>query len=86
MERGSMEKLKYDIRLAKRRGFLRDSDRDAYLSSLPDVESKRNVGEEGPQESKASDAAPTPREPAGQPAAPAPPPASFGIPKPSDES
>jgi len=40
MERGSLDKLKYDSRLARRRDWIDEADELAYLESLPDVSSK----------------------------------------------
>lgn len=40
MERGSLEKLKYDSRLAGRRDWTSASDHAAYVESLPDVARK----------------------------------------------
>ena len=46
MERGSLDKLKYDNRLRRRQGWIDTRDDEAYLAELPDVGAKVHVGEE----------------------------------------
>lgn len=46
MERGSMEKLKFDKRLARRRGWLNSDESKAYADALPDVADKCWVEED----------------------------------------
>ncbi len=62
MERGSLDKLKYDNRLASRKGWIDTTDRDSFVDSLPDVGDKVAV----PEEPQATSGAPE------EPAAPAP--------------
>ncbi len=40
MERGSLEKLKFDKRLRRRQGWVSDRDIEDHLKSLPDVSDK----------------------------------------------
>lgn len=40
MERGSLDKLKQDSRLASRKGWIEEADREAFVNSLPDVSDK----------------------------------------------
>lgn len=46
MERGSMDNLKFDRRLSRRRGWHADGELKAHEDSLPDVSDKRFVPEE----------------------------------------
>lgn len=57
MERGSMEKLKFDKRLARRRGWVEESDLTTHVDGLPDVSDKRWLEErDGEQSGAAADA------------------------------
>ncbi len=51
MERGSMEKLKFDRRLSRRRDWVSESALDAHVETLPDVADKGTS-----EESEAADA------------------------------
>ena len=64
MERGSMENLKFDKRLRKRRDWISPSDAEAYDAALPDVSDHRWVEETADEAS----AEPAPSSPAGVPA------------------
>ncbi len=66
MERGSLDKLKHDTRLASRKGWIDPADQDAFVDSLPDASDKIAVPEE-----PAAEAAPEPEAPAA-PAEPEP--------------
>jgi len=57
MERGSLDKLKYDNRLRRRQGWIDTRDDEAYLAELPDVGAKVHVGEEDSPPEAAFDAA-----------------------------
>ncbi|MDP6977896.1 MAG: hypothetical protein QF570_04740 [Myxococcota bacterium] len=80
MERGSLDKLKYDNRLASRKGWIDGTDRNAFVDSLPDVGDKIAVPEEPePEPASAAPEAPAPpapvaEEPVSQPLNPLSPP------------
>lgn len=40
MDKGSVERLRYDRRLQRRLGWIDEADHKAYLASLPDVSEK----------------------------------------------
>ena len=50
MERGSLEKLKFDKRLQLRQGWVSEQDTEGYLESLPDVSDKIAVESEEQEE------------------------------------
>jgi hypothetical protein len=50
MDRESVERLRFDRRLERRRGWVEDADRDAHLESLPDVSEKMIRGFDDPEE------------------------------------
>lgn len=93
MDKGSVERLRYDRRLQRRLGWIDEADHKAYLASLPDVSEKMTtcaeqekaaeeaaaaVVEEGP--AAVTPSAPTPAgTPAGTPAATA---GDFSAPSP----
>ncbi len=62
MERGSMENLKFDKRLRKRRDWITPSDAEAYDAALPDVSGNRWV--EAQEGKSGTEAAPGPSAPA----------------------
>jgi len=68
MERGSLDKLKFDTRLTTRKGWIDDADRDAFADSLPDASDKIAAPEEPP----AAEASPATPVQAPAPAAPEP--------------
>ena len=74
MDRESVERLRFDRRLASRRDWVDSSDRDAYLESLPDVAEKMTTAAELEAEEEAASG----EEPAA--AAPEPVTSSFGGP------
>jgi len=45
-------RLKFDVRLRGRRGWVSDQELQAYVTSLPDVSGKIQVAEEGRDERK----------------------------------
>lgn len=62
MDRDSVERLRHDRRLVRRREWVSDEDRASYLESLPDVSDKMTRGFDGPDDeadSNASEAAAT---------------------------
>lgn len=67
MEQGSIEKLKFDNRLNRRKGWVSKSEKEAFLESLPDVSDKISTPED--EESAAAAGAET--ETATESAAPA---------------
>lgn len=60
MERGSLDKLKYDNRLRRRQGWIDTRDDEAYLAELPDVGAKVHVAEEDSPPVAASEAPDSP--------------------------
>lgn len=85
MDRESVERLRYDIRLKRRREWITAEDREAYIASLPDLSDKMIRGSSEDEESheeagqapasfeQSADPAPTPAPPAPQaPSAPIP--------------
>lgn len=73
MERGSLEQLKHDIRLRRRKGWISNADSEDYLASLPDAQERVYVPEEDEQETPAAPAEASAAAPTGAPtAAPAP--------------
>lgn len=46
MKPGSLENLKFDKRLTRRRGWISDEDQAANLAALPDVSDKITTGDE----------------------------------------
>ena len=46
MDRESVERLRFDRRLLRRRGWVEDGDYEAHLEALPDVSSKMTTGAE----------------------------------------
>ena len=58
MERGAMEKLKFDKRLARRRDWVGEADLTSYVDTLPDVADKRwQEDRDGEQSEDTPDAA-----------------------------
>ena len=59
MEQGSLEKLKFDNRLSRRKGWLSKDENEANLQSLPDVSDKISTPEDEVEEAvaEASEAA-----------------------------
>ncbi|MCA9509439.1 MAG: hypothetical protein R3E88_04610 [Myxococcota bacterium] len=43
MDNDSISNLKFDSRMARRRGWVSDEERDAYLAALPDTAEKLEV-------------------------------------------
>ncbi len=78
MDRESVERLRFDRRLARRRDWVQDNDLDQYVESLPDLTDKMTTAAELEAEAEAqAEAAPAP--PATPPAAaPTPAAESFG--------
>ncbi len=59
MERGSLEKLKFDKRLSQRRDWHKGDELKAHLESLPDVFDKRNVETEASETTSAPEDVPS---------------------------
>lgn len=53
MDRDSVERLRHDRRLVRRREWVSDEDRTAFLESLPDVSDKMTRGIDEPEEEAA---------------------------------
>lgn len=88
MDRESVDRLRFDRRLERRRGWVEDADRQSHLESLPDVTDKMTRGLDEPDESTAADA--TQDAPARSGFGPTPSatdtPAPFGAPSPAPAS
>ena len=71
MDRESVERLRFDRRLERRRGWVEPAEKDAHLDSLPDVSGKMTRGfeEEDSLPAAAPASAPVPNEPAQVPRA-----------------
>lgn len=73
MDKGSVERLRYDRRLQRRLGWIDEADQKAYLASLPDVseklttcaEEEEKADPETRQEEPALATAATPTQPVG---------------------
>ena len=57
MDRDSVERLRHDRRLARRREWLSEEDRASFLDSLPDVSEKMTRGIDEPDDEAAAAAA-----------------------------
>lgn len=57
MERGSLDKLKFDNRLQRRKGWLSNPDKDGYLADLADVSDKIYIPGEEEEAAEAAAAA-----------------------------
>jgi hypothetical protein len=68
MERGSMENLKFDKRLRKRRDWISSSDADSYEAALPDVSDNRWVEDQNEPSSPTPPAAVSDSAPVASPA------------------
>ncbi len=69
MDRESVERLRFDCRLARRRDWVEDSEVEQYLESLPDVSAKMATIGDLEAEADPEDAGST-AAPAAEPAAP----------------
>jgi len=57
MDRESVDRLRFDRRLERRRGWVENADKQAYLEALPDVSEKMTRGLDEPEDSNEPGAA-----------------------------